>query len=52
LRKLSVLSGGVVLVVLGAAAFFGRGFFRGAMTIHDLLTENQPAQGSHHQPDH
>lgn len=46
MRKLSVLSGGVVLVALGAAAFFGRGFFRGAMTIHDLLTENQQLKGA------
>lgn len=45
-KKLHLLSYGVVALVVAAGAFFGRGFFRSAMTIHDLLTENQQLKGA------
>lgn len=41
MKKLSVLTFGVLAVFVVAIAFVGRGFYKGAMTIHDLLGENQ-----------
>ncbi len=33
--------GGIVALVAVAGAYFGRGFYKGAMTIHELLGENK-----------
>jgi ABC-type glycerol-3-phosphate transport system substrate-binding protein len=41
LKKLRLLTLTVLAVVAVAVAYVGRGFYRGAMTIHDLLGENQ-----------
>lgn len=41
LKKLRLLSFGVLAVFAVGVAFIGRGFYQGAMTIHDLLGENQ-----------
>lgn len=41
LRKMRFLSYGVAAIFVAAAAFIGPGIYRGAMTIHELLTENR-----------
>lgn len=41
LRKMRFLSYGVGVLLVAAAAFVGPGLYRGAMTIHELLTENK-----------
>ncbi len=41
LKKLRILTLAILTVFAAAAAYVGRGFYRGAMTIHDLLGENQ-----------
>jgi len=41
LRKMRFLSYGVAAVFVAAAAFIGPGIYRGAMTLHELLTENK-----------
>jgi len=41
LRKMRFFSYGVAALFVAAAAFIGPGLYRGAMTIHELLTENK-----------
>lgn len=41
LRKMRFVWYGVAAVLVAAAAFVGPGIYRGAMTIHELLTENK-----------
>jgi len=40
-RPLKVFSGGVAVLLVGVAAIVGPGLYKGAMTIHELLTENR-----------
>ncbi|UCD50396.1 MAG: hypothetical protein JSW27_23085 [Phycisphaerales bacterium] len=40
-KLIRVFFGGVTAVFLVAAAYFGRGFYQRAMTIHELLGENK-----------
>jgi hypothetical protein len=41
LKKMRFVSYGLAAMLVGAAALVGPGIYRGAMTIHDLLTENK-----------
>ena len=41
LRKMRFFSYGVAALFVAVAAFIGPGLYRGAMTIHELLTENK-----------
>jgi len=41
LRKMRFVTYGLAAVFIAAAALIGPGIYRGAMTIHDLLTENR-----------
>ena len=40
-KVIRVFFGGLTALFLVGAAYFGRGFYRGAMTIHELLGENK-----------
>jgi hypothetical protein len=44
LRK--IVSGVAALVLLGVLVYMGRGWFYGARTIHELLTENKQLKGA------
>jgi hypothetical protein len=51
LRKMRFFWYGVAALFVAGAAMIGPGLYRGAMTIHELLTEKQTAQAGHRQPD-